>query len=186
MPGPFDGIRVVDFGRYIAGPFCAALLGDPTVRALGTRYVEAVTTAKIDLRTGTLLDRLGGYHYYGEAEKAHIARAERLLPIGAAEGCELVRDVPKDATLTYDDVKLPAGFAYEEAVTETQKPVAEWRTRGVKTAGGATVNDVGWIDRRRALHLGTKAKLRVFRRARDSGLRLMEARKLFLGVVSDG
>ncbi len=28
MPGPFDGIRVVDFGRYIAGPFCAALLGD--------------------------------------------------------------------------------------------------------------------------------------------------------------
>jgi len=28
MPGPFDGIRVIDFGRYIAGPFCAALLGD--------------------------------------------------------------------------------------------------------------------------------------------------------------
>ena len=23
-----DGIKVVDFGRYIAGPFCAALLGD--------------------------------------------------------------------------------------------------------------------------------------------------------------
>jgi crotonobetainyl-CoA:carnitine CoA-transferase CaiB-like acyl-CoA transferase len=28
MPGPFDGVRVIDFGRYIAGPFCAALLGD--------------------------------------------------------------------------------------------------------------------------------------------------------------
>ncbi|HVU19527.1 MAG TPA: CoA transferase, partial [Rhizomicrobium sp.] len=28
MPGPFHGIRVIDFGRYIAGPFCAALLGD--------------------------------------------------------------------------------------------------------------------------------------------------------------
>jgi crotonobetainyl-CoA:carnitine CoA-transferase CaiB-like acyl-CoA transferase len=28
MPGPFEGIRVIDFGRYIAGPFCAALLGD--------------------------------------------------------------------------------------------------------------------------------------------------------------
>jgi crotonobetainyl-CoA:carnitine CoA-transferase CaiB-like acyl-CoA transferase len=28
-PGaPFEGIRVVDFGRYIAGPFAAALLGD--------------------------------------------------------------------------------------------------------------------------------------------------------------
>jgi crotonobetainyl-CoA:carnitine CoA-transferase CaiB-like acyl-CoA transferase len=28
MSGILDGIRVVDFGRYIAGPFCAALLGD--------------------------------------------------------------------------------------------------------------------------------------------------------------
>jgi crotonobetainyl-CoA:carnitine CoA-transferase CaiB-like acyl-CoA transferase len=28
MTGPLDGIRVVDFGRYIAGPFCAALLAD--------------------------------------------------------------------------------------------------------------------------------------------------------------
>ena len=26
--GPLEGIRVVDFGRYIAGPYCAALLGD--------------------------------------------------------------------------------------------------------------------------------------------------------------
>jgi len=28
VPGVLDGIRVLDFGRYIAGPFCAALLGD--------------------------------------------------------------------------------------------------------------------------------------------------------------
>src|SRR5207237_10796427 len=28
MPGVLDGIRILDFGRYIAGPFCAALLGD--------------------------------------------------------------------------------------------------------------------------------------------------------------
>ena len=28
MPGVLDGIRVLDFGRYIAGPYCAALLGD--------------------------------------------------------------------------------------------------------------------------------------------------------------
>ena len=28
MSGVLDGIRVLDFGRYIAGPFCAALLGD--------------------------------------------------------------------------------------------------------------------------------------------------------------
>jgi len=28
VPGVLDGIRVLDFGRYIAGPYCAALLGD--------------------------------------------------------------------------------------------------------------------------------------------------------------
>jgi predicted homoserine dehydrogenase-like protein len=87
----------------------AALMGDATVKALPTRHVEAVTTAKIDLKAGTVLDRLGGYHYYGEAEKAHITREERLLPVGAAEGCRLVRDMPKDATITYDDVELPSG-----------------------------------------------------------------------------
>jgi predicted homoserine dehydrogenase-like protein len=87
----------------------AALTGDATVRALGTRHVDAVTTAKIDLKAGTVLDRLGGFHYYGEAEKTHIARAERLLPVGAAEGCILVRDVARNATLTYDDVALPPG-----------------------------------------------------------------------------
>jgi predicted homoserine dehydrogenase-like protein len=99
----------------------AALMGDATVRALPTRHVETVTTAKIDLKAGTALDRLGGYHYYGQAEKAYITRAERLLPIGAAEGCELVRDVPKDATITYDDVKLPDGRLVDELLAAQAK-----------------------------------------------------------------
>src|SRR3954468_9539242 len=28
MAGVLDGVRVIDFGRYIAGPCCGALLGD--------------------------------------------------------------------------------------------------------------------------------------------------------------
>ncbi len=28
MPGVLEGIRVLDFGRYIAGPFATTMLGD--------------------------------------------------------------------------------------------------------------------------------------------------------------
>jgi crotonobetainyl-CoA:carnitine CoA-transferase CaiB-like acyl-CoA transferase len=28
MPGILEGIRVIDFGRFIAGPYCAMLLAD--------------------------------------------------------------------------------------------------------------------------------------------------------------
>jgi len=87
----------------------AFLLGDATIRPLGAPSVEVVTTAKTDLAAGTVLDALGGYHYYGQAERASVTRDERLLPVGVAEGCTLVRAVPKDATLTYDDVTLPEG-----------------------------------------------------------------------------
>jgi membrane-bound lytic murein transglycosylase B len=37
------------------------------------------------------------------------------------------------------EVKLPAGFAYEDADTDTQKPLSEWRARGVRTVGGAAL-----------------------------------------------
>ena len=50
----------------------------------------------------------------------------------------------------------------------------------------ATVDDLGGIKRWRALHLRTETELGIFLGARNAGLRLMEARKHFLGVVSDG
>ena len=42
MAGALDGIRVLDFGRYIAGPWCAALLGD-----LGAEVI------RVDKRAGS-------------------------------------------------------------------------------------------------------------------------------------
>ena len=30
-----------------------------------------------------------------------------LLPVGLAEGCTLLRDIPRDYVLTFDDVQLP-------------------------------------------------------------------------------
>jgi len=76
--------------------------------------VDVVATAKIDLKAGEVLDGMGHYMTYGEAENADIAFNERLLPIGLAEGCRLKRDIPKDTTLTYDDVELPPGRLIDE------------------------------------------------------------------------
>jgi predicted homoserine dehydrogenase-like protein len=87
----------------------AALLGDPAIRPAGAPRVDVVTVAKTDLKAGTELDRPGGYHYYGEAERAEVTHADRLLPLGIAEGARLLRDVAKDEVIGYADVELPAG-----------------------------------------------------------------------------
>jgi len=95
----------------------AVLLGDATIRPLGAPSVEVVGTAKTDLTAGTVLDGLGGYHYYGQAERADVTDAERLLPVGVAEGCRLLRDVARDEVLTCHDVELPPGRLVDELRT---------------------------------------------------------------------
>ncbi len=90
-----------------------ALLGDPAIRPAGAPQVDVVTLAKTDLPAGTVLDRPGGYHYYGEAERADVTHAERLLPVGLAEGCRLLRAVRKDEVIGYADVELPGDRAVD-------------------------------------------------------------------------
>jgi predicted homoserine dehydrogenase-like protein len=85
----------------------AALLGDATLQPLGPPRVEVVATAKIDLHAGETIDGLGGYMTYGLAERADITVGENLLPMGAAEGCTLLRHVAADSVLTYADVTVP-------------------------------------------------------------------------------
>ena len=83
--------------------------------------VDVVATAKQDLRAGQTVDGLGGYDTYGVAESTPVTRAEGLLPMGVAEGCVLVRDVPKDAVLTYADVTLPPGRLVDQLRDEQEK-----------------------------------------------------------------
>lgn len=92
----------------------AALFADAAIRPIAGPVVEVIALAKTDLAAGTTLDGLGGYHYYGEAERADVTAAEELLPIGVAEGCRLLRDVPQDTALTYGDVELPPGRLVDE------------------------------------------------------------------------
>lgn len=85
----------------------AVLFGDATIAPAGPPCVEVVAAVKRDLRAGRRLDGVGGYDTYGLAENAGPVARDRLLPMGVVEGCTLVRDVPRDAVLTYDDVDVP-------------------------------------------------------------------------------
>jgi predicted homoserine dehydrogenase-like protein len=71
--------------------------------------VEVVATAKRDLQIGETIDALGGFMTYGLAENAPLARQDKLLPIGLAEGCRLRRPLAQDTVLRFEDVELPDG-----------------------------------------------------------------------------
>ena len=40
MNSVLEGVRVIDFGRYFAGPFCAALLGDLGAGAIRVERID--------------------------------------------------------------------------------------------------------------------------------------------------
>jgi len=65
------------------------------------RSVEVGAHAKIDLKRGTKLDGIGGYHVYGLIEKPGN------LPIGLAEGTVLNKGKKKDEPIEWEDVEFP-------------------------------------------------------------------------------
>ena len=87
----------------------AVLFQDAVMAPLQGPRVDVVTTAKINLRAGEILDGIGYYMTYGQCENSDITQAQNLLPMGLAEGCRLKRDIAKDQVLTYSDVELPQG-----------------------------------------------------------------------------
>lgn len=99
----------------------AVLFADPVMQPLAGPLVDVIATAKTDLKAGQVIDGLGGYMTYGECENSPVVAAERLLPIGLAEGCTLKRDVPKDQALTYEDVIVPVGRLCDQLRAEQQQ-----------------------------------------------------------------
>lgn len=97
-----------------------ALLHDAVLAPLGGPLVEVIATAKRDLAEGETIDGIGGYLTYGQCDNADVVRADRLLPMGIAEGCRLLRPIPQDRVLTYDDVELPAGRLVDRLRTEQE------------------------------------------------------------------
>jgi predicted homoserine dehydrogenase-like protein len=92
----------------------AALLQDATVAPAGAPSCDSIAVAKRDLKEGETLDGIGGFTVYALLENYETSRAQRLLPMGLAEGCRLRRAIPKDTAIVYEDVELPKGRLCDE------------------------------------------------------------------------
>ena len=71
----------------------AAIDHEATIAPGPVPVSEAITIAKRDLKAGEKLDKMGGYMYYGLAERAEIALEEGLVPIGLVEGAVMTAPV---------------------------------------------------------------------------------------------
>ncbi len=87
----------------------AVLFDDAAITPTFGPCVDVIATAKRDLKAGETIDGIGHYMTYGECENADVVHDEGLLPIGLAEGAVLLRDLPRDTSLTLADVRLPEG-----------------------------------------------------------------------------
>lgn len=76
--------------------------------------VEVCTVAKSDLSAGLELDGVGGFHLYGRMMDVVEFRSGGYVPMGIAAGSRLLRDVPLDHVLRYDDIAVPAGRVIDD------------------------------------------------------------------------
>ena len=83
----------------------AVLRNEATGSPTGFRG-DVVTTAKKDLRVGDTLDGEGGFTVFGKLAPAHLSLERNALPIGLAHKARLIREVPKDHTISWDDVQV--------------------------------------------------------------------------------
>src|SRR5262249_23285318 len=88
-PGPLAGIRVIDFGRFIAGPYCAMLLAD-----MGADVI------RVDRRQGSEDRYLAPVASSGEGTHfLSLNRNKRSLTLdtGKRESAEIIRRLAKRA-----------------------------------------------------------------------------------------
>lgn len=84
----------------------AVIYGESTAHPMRKLTSECITVAKKDLKAGQILDGIGEFCYRASIEKAEIAKAGKMLPVGLAKGAKLLCDVARDEVITYDMVEL--------------------------------------------------------------------------------
>ncbi|WP_022961503.1 NAD(P)H-dependent oxidoreductase [Halopseudomonas pelagia] len=99
----------------------AVLFNDAVLTPLGGPKVGVIALAKKDLSPGEVIEDFGGYEVYGVAENMTVVRSDKLLPVGLALGCTVLRPVAKDRPLTFDDVSIPSGRLVDALYAEQEQ-----------------------------------------------------------------
>lgn len=90
---------------------------------------DVVAVAKKALKVGEVLDGEGGYCVAGQLRPSHISVPTRALPLGLTGDARMIRDVPADTILTYDDVTIDEGLSAVELRRECEAMISGTNTR---------------------------------------------------------
>lgn len=98
MAGPLSGIRVVELGQVIAGPFCGQLLGD-----YGAEVIKVEPPG-----TGDVLRQWGRSHGSGDSLWWSVAARNKrsvTIDLRTADGQQLVRDLVAHADILVENFR---------------------------------------------------------------------------------
>lgn len=99
----------------------AVLFHDAATVPLGKPVVDVITAAKRDLKSGEVLDGIGGFDCYGLTENYDESLKNGFLPMSLAQGCRLKHNIKKDSIIGYQDVELPQGRLVDTLRIEQDK-----------------------------------------------------------------
>ena len=111
-----SGLYYCNFKRFhLIGLELGLSVGSVAIRgeATGTSKEfrsDVVAVSKKDLKAGEILDGEGGYCVAGQLRPSQTSVQMRALPLGLTGDIKLIRDVPADTMLTYDDVEINEGL----------------------------------------------------------------------------
>ncbi len=138
MVGVLDGTRVIDFGRFIAGPYCGALLGDLGADVIRVERVEGGEDRWI---TPVTSDGVGAMFLQCNRGKRGMA-----LDVGKPEGREVVARLVRSADVVI--ANLPGatlrGMGLDYESLRALKPDIILTTVNAWASGGEWSHKVGF------------------------------------------
>ena len=204
MPGPLEGIRVVDFGRFIAGPYCAMLLADMGADVIRVerrqggedRYVGPV----VETGEGGLFLNLNRNKRGITLDPSHPSSAEiiRRLILGADIAVvNLPLEIMRKLGLDYDSLRaikeeiilvMASAFGPDGPYTNRVgfDGVVQAMSGSMSLTGFENVpvrSIVSWVDYGTALHAAFGAMAALYQRLKTGRGQLIDVSLLATGVT---